>query len=244
MIFQYNEFSFQILNVGKFPHQKGVFHVKARPYAALSFRLCGEGCFEIAGKKFAAEAKSVVFIPAHTPYKVEYSGGESVVFHLLDCNYNTPECHTMFDTRKTEALFIHALLEWEETHSVNRAKASVYSVLAQLDSESALPSDKTVLCCIHYIERHYTESTLSVEQLCEVCHVSRSALQRKYKQAMGIAPKEYIMKRRLALALTLLMQKKGTVKEIAHMTGFSDEKYFSRIFRATFGYPPSQAYHL
>ena len=61
---------------------------------------------------------------------------------------------------------------------------------------------------------------------------------------MGIAPKEYITKRRLTLALSLLMQKKGSVKEIAHMTGFSDEKYFSRIFHAAFGYPPSQAYHL
>ena len=230
MIFQYNELSFQILNVGKFPHQKGVFHVKARPYAALSFRLCGEGHFEIAEKRFVAAAKSITFIPAHTPYKVEYSGGESIVFHLLDCNYGASECHTMFDTRKVETLFTHALFEWEETYSVNRAKASVYSVLAQLDAENSLPADETVLRCMHYIEQHYTESTISVEQLCEMCHVSRSALQRKYKQALGVTPKEHIMKRRLALALTLLMQKKGTVKEIAHMTGFSDEKYFSRIF--------------
>ena len=244
MVFQYNELSFQILNVGKFPHKKGLFHIKARPYAALSFRLCGEGHFEIAGKQFLAVAGSVVFIPAHTPYKVEYSGGESIVFHLLDCNYAVPECHTMFDTRKVEALFAHALFEWEETYSVNRTKANVYSVLAQLDAETSLPTDETVLQCMHYIEQHYTEPTLSVEQLCAVCHVSRSALQRKYKQAMGVAPKEYITKRRLTLALSLLMQKKGSVKEIAHMTGFSDEKYFSRIFRATFGYPPSQVYHL
>lgn len=244
MIFQYNELSFQILTVGKFPHEKGLFHVKARPYAALSFRLCGEGRFEIAGKQFFAVAGSVVFIPAHTPYKVEYSGGESIVFHLLDCNYEVPECHTMFDTRKVETLFAHALFEWEGTYSVNRTKANVYSVLAQLNAEASLPADETVSRCMHYIERHYTEPTLSVEQLCAVCHVSRSALQRKYKQAMGVAPKEYITKRRLTLALSLLMQKKGSVKEIAHMTGFSDEKYFSRIFHATFGYPPSQAYHL
>ena len=244
MIFQYNELSFQILSVGKFPHEKGAFCVKGRPYSALSFRLCGEGRFDIAGKHFVSKSKSITFIPAYTPYKVEYSGGESIVFHLLDCNYVMPECHTVFDTQKTEALFTQALFEWERTYSVNRAKANVYSVLAQLDAETALPSDETVLQCMHYIEQHYTESMLTVEQLCAVCHVSRSALQRKYKQAMGVAPKEYITKRRLALALTLLMQKKSTVAQIAHMVGFADEKYFSRIFRATFGYPPSQAYHL
>ena len=114
MIFKYDELSFQILSIGKFPHKRGIFSVKERPYAALSFRLCGDARFEIAEKRFTAETGSVTFIPAHTPYKVEYSSGESIVFHLLDCNYVTPECHAVFDTRRMEALFTRALTEWKD----------------------------------------------------------------------------------------------------------------------------------
>lgn len=244
MIFQHEDLTFQILAIGHFPHTKGVFRVKERPYAALSYRLSGSARFEINGTQLFSMTGSVAFIPAHMPYKVEYSGGESIVFHLLDCSYNTPESHNICDVRRMEALFLHALKEWKETHSVNLAKADVYTALAQLDAETTVPADQTVLYCMRYIEAHYTEPTLTVETLCALCHISRSSLQRKCKHFLGLTPKEYILKQRLKLALALLMRREGSVKEIALASGFSDEKYFSRAFRATFGYPPREIYHL
>ena len=244
MIFQYEDLTFQILGIGRFSHSSGSFLVKERPYAALSYRISGDACFEIAGKKLASPCGCITFIPAHMPYKVEYSGGDSLVFHLLDCNYATPESHTPCDVRRMEALFLQALKEWRKAHSINLAKADVYTVLAQLYTEANLPADQTVLYSTRYIEAHYTDPTLTVEALCTMCHISRSSLQRKFKHFLGLTPKEYIMKQRLKLALTLLMRREGSVKEVALASGFSDEKYFSRAFRAAFGYPPREVYHL
>jgi AraC-like DNA-binding protein len=244
MIFQHEDLSFQILGVGRFPHNEGTFSVKERPYAAISFRLSGDAYFEIGEKRLSSTQGCVTFIPAHTPYKVEYSGGESIVFHLLDCNYTTPENHNTCDVRRMEALFLHALKEWKETHSVLLAKANAYTALAQLDAETTIPADQTVLRCIKYIEAHYADPALTVETLCTLCHISRSSLQRKFKHFLDLAPKEYILKQRLALALALLMRRECSVKEVALASGFSDEKYFSRAFRAAFGYSPREAYHL
>ena len=244
MIFQQDELSFQILGVGLFPHQSGLFSVKARPYSAFSFRLAGNAHFEMDGKRFFATAGDLTFIPAHMPYKVEYSGGESIVFHLLDCNYKVPESHTVYDTRRMETLFKRALTDWEASGSVNLAKANVYSALYQLDAERKLPADDDILLCIRHIETHYTDPSLTVDALCKLCHTSRSTLQRKCKRSLGASPGEYILKRRLSFALSLLMHGGTSVKAAAHASGFSDEKYFSRAFRTAFGYPPREVYHL
>ena len=244
MIFQHDELSFQILGVGLFRHQPGLFSVKARPYSALSFRLAGSARFEIEGKCFSVSEGDLTFIPAHMPYKVEYSGGESIVFHLLDCNYGAAENHTVYDTRRMETLFHRALADWEAAASVNLAKANVYSALYQLDTEQKLPIDDDILLCIRHIETHYTDPSLTVDVLCKLCHISRSTLQRKCRRSLGTSPGEYILKRRLSFALSLLMHGEPSVKAVAHASGFSDEKYFSRAFRTAFGYSPREAYHL
>ena len=52
MIYNFDELTFQILTIDPYTHEKGVFNVKARPYAAFSLRLSGTGSFEVAGKRF------------------------------------------------------------------------------------------------------------------------------------------------------------------------------------------------
>ena len=70
MIYNYDDLTFQILSVGRFTHKDGVFLVKPRPYAALSFRVSGTGSFEIGDKSFTTRQGDVMFLPADTPYKV------------------------------------------------------------------------------------------------------------------------------------------------------------------------------
>ena len=52
MIYNFDELEFKPISVGNFIHKDGIFNVKARPYASLSFRTKGTGIFEICGKKF------------------------------------------------------------------------------------------------------------------------------------------------------------------------------------------------
>ena len=70
--------------------------------------------------------------------------------------------------------------------------------------------------------------------------MSASGLQRAFLQHFGSSPKQYVIKLRLHKALQLLVENKLSVKEVAFACGFSDEKYFSRAFKAKYGYPPSQ----
>ena len=86
MIYNYDELYFQILTIDPFFHNPGFFDVPARPYAALSFRVSGTGDFEIDGKHLQTRPGDVLFLPANTPYKVNYSVSESIVVHFGYCN--------------------------------------------------------------------------------------------------------------------------------------------------------------
>ena len=91
MINNFEELSFQILNIDKITHKKGTYDVEKRPYAALSYRVSGEGRFDVMGRKINTNPGDVLFLPSDVSYRVEYTPSESIVIHLSNCNYTVPE---------------------------------------------------------------------------------------------------------------------------------------------------------
>ena len=89
------------------------------------------------------------------------------------------------------------------------------------------------------MEEHYCDPGMDMETLYGMSFISASSLQRPFEARFGISPKQYLNKLRMNRALELLMENKLSVKEIALVCGFSDEKYFSRAFKKKYGYPPS-----
>jgi len=241
MLYNFDNLSFQILSVNEYDYESGIFDVKGRPFAALAFRLSGSSIFELSGQRLRAKPGDILFIPAHTPYQVEYSACKLIAVHLLDCNYTTAEFITPADQNLINAKFLNMLNAWRERHSINQTKAYVYEILSCLDSEAAVsPKDPNFTPYLQYLQEHYTEPQFTVEQICKQMHISRSSLQRSFQQHLGMTAKGYILKLRMQKAQEMLSTGRYTVKAIAHSCGFEDEKYFSRAFKQIYGYPPQQ----
>lgn len=241
MIYNYDDLSFQILTVDRFYHKKGTFYVKARPYAALSYRESGTGTFKIGGKTFHVKPGDVLFIPADTPYEVEYSVSESIVANLHSCNYLEPEAFELSPRQGISLLFLQMLDEWQRLHSANRGKATVYTVLERIGEYNGVKIENTSFSkCLAYIETHFCDPAFDLDELCNTTFISPSSLHRLFIKHFGISPKQYIIKLRMNKALSLLIEDKLSVKEISFAAGFADEKYFSRAFKSKYGYPPSQ----
>ncbi len=241
MIYNYDELEFQILTIDRYTHEKGTYKVKERPYAAFSLRLSGTGLFEVAGKRFVTSPGDVLFIPADTPYKVEYSVSESIVVHFRSCNYCEAENIDVENSPAIGLLFRQLLREWSEEHSVNQAKATIYEILEKIEKDKKRSVEDTAFTrCIEYIDAHYCEPELDIGAVCRVGFISASSLQRSFHMHLGLSPKQYLLKLRMNRALELLTENTLTVKEISFACGFSDEKYFSRVFRQKYGYPPSE----
>jgi signal transduction histidine kinase/ligand-binding sensor domain-containing protein/DNA-binding response OmpR family regulator len=79
----------------------------------------------------------------------------------------------------------------------------------------------------------------SIDTLAEQCNVSRTVFYNKIKGLTGSSPIEFVRKIKLNIALQLL-EKGFNVSEAAYKTGFSDVKYFSKLFKIQFGYSPSK----
>ena len=241
MLYNFDDLLFQILTIDRFLHKEGHFNVQARPYAALSFRESGTGAFRIGGKNLLTKPGDVLFIPADMPYEVDYSTSESIVVNMSLCNYTEPEIYEISSNAGVSVLFSILLKEWKNNHSVNRAKASVYSILEKIGEYNTAGIESSVLVdCIQYMETHFCDPEFDVRRMCEACFISSSNLYRHFLKHFGIAPMQYVIKLRMNKAIGLLVESRRSVKEIAQICGFSDDKYFSRVFKSFYGYPPMQ----
>lgn len=79
----------------------------------------------------------------------------------------------------------------------------------------------------------------SFSTLCANLGITERHAQRLFKQKYGTSPHEYVLQLRYQEACSLLMLPSHTVKEIAYILGFSDEKYFSSFFKKRSGFYPS-----
>lgn len=241
MIYNFDELSFQIVFIDRFLHKQGVFSVKERPYAALSFRVSGTGDFQIGDKHLQVKPGDVLFLPSNVPYEVEYSVSESIVIHLEHCNYEEAEAFSLNNPTEMSLLFHQMYQEWKERRSVNGAKSALYGILDQLEKEkNAWMTGTEFANCLQYIETHFCDSSLNIGTVCKEGFISVSSLQRMFLQQFGISPMQYVIKLRMNKAMRLLVENTHSVKEVAVLCGFSDEKYFSRAFKRKYGYPPSR----
>jgi transcriptional regulator GlxA family with amidase domain len=91
-----------------------------------------------------------------------------------------------------------------------------------------------------YIEEHISDSDIGVGDMAAAAAVSRSGLQRKLKQTMGVTPQDLLREARIKRACQLLRNSNKTVSEVAYACGFSDPKYFSRSFKQSTGQSPTE----
>lgn len=89
----------------------------------------------------------------------------------------------------------------------------------------------------HYISQHFTES-LSIRAISRFSGLSPSYLSFLFKRETGITITHYIDRYRLNYAKDLLKITSQSVKEISALIGYSDQNYFSRIFKKHEGISP------
>ena len=80
----------------------------------------------------------------------------------------------------------------------------------------------------------------TIAQLAKEAALSRSAFFERFSRAVGVAPIEYLLAWRMAMAKNLLWRKEGGIAEIAERVGYSSASAFSVAFTRYVGLPPSR----
>jgi AraC-like DNA-binding protein len=80
----------------------------------------------------------------------------------------------------------------------------------------------------------------TVEELAKAAAMSRSAFFDHFTRAVGVAPMEYLLSWRMALAKDLLVREDVGIAEVAERVGYGSASTFSTAFSRHVGLPPGQ----
>lgn len=83
------------------------------------------------------------------------------------------------------------------------------------------------------------ERPLAVADLAATMGLEVDYFSARFKRALGLAPKAWVLSRRLEKAASLLWDTPMKIREAAARCGFNDEAYFARIFHQRMGVSPS-----
>jgi AraC-like DNA-binding protein len=94
---------------------------------------------------------------------------------------------------------------------------------------------------LSWIDRNI-DRTISVGELAARTAMSERTFLRRFREATGVSPVDYLLRARIRRAMELLDRRavKLSISEIASRCGFEDSNYFTRQFRRRTGKSPSE----
>ncbi len=89
-----------------------------------------------------------------------------------------------------------------------------------------------------FMQKNFARN-ITIEQLSRIVNLSPRSFQRIFRDYMGTSPFDYLINLRVRYAKKLLEDTDLNIGEIAAVTGFNDNAYFTRQFKAIFRIPPT-----
>ncbi|MFM0163669.1 AraC family transcriptional regulator [Paraburkholderia sediminicola] len=177
------------------------------------------------------------------------------------CSFGSPDASLLVSllpqfvhVRGEQRLATLVQLVREETREQRPAREVVLSRLLEVLLIEALRStaetsaspglvrglaDSRLAAAIREMHEHPTHAW-TVAELAKEAALSRSTFFERFSRAVGVAPMEYLLTWRMALAKNLLRRNEGRIAEIALRVGYSSASTFSVAFTRHVGRPPTQ----
>ena len=81
---------------------------------------------------------------------------------------------------------------------------------------------------------------ITLQSMGEALHISPYYLSHVFKQMSGYSPVQYLLRRRIGEAQTLLITTDLSITRIAEMVGYDTQSYFNLQFTKNVGMPPGK----
>lgn len=90
-----------------------------------------------------------------------------------------------------------------------------------------------------YIDEHYMEA-ITLQSMAEALHMSPYYLSHVFKQMSGYSPVQYLLRRRIGEAQTLLITTDYPISRISELVGYDTQSYFNLQFTKSVGMSPGK----
>lgn len=155
-----------------------------------------------------------------------------------------PSTLVLSNYEKVEEIFIRLHETYHQKHVGYGMKLSILcqELVHEVCRECFFPKDhklnlKRLDKALDYIENNFM-NPIRIEELCGCVNLNESNTIKLFKNNLGRTPVDYINQVRINKAKELLLHTNSSIKEIASRTGFTDEFYFSRVFKKLEGKSP------
>lgn len=228
-----------------------------RPYHLFHFVTSGQGILQIDDSTFSVYAGDAFLIPAEQmsyyeasstdPWSYSWAGmtGLRATQYVQNILTAAPERYVLrnLDIAKYAASIKKAAV-LKETSAANYflCETIIYELFFFLSQEVAHltdPGSKSELATKikFYIDAKYTEK-LRLDELADRFAIHPNHLSRVFREAYGIAPKQYLQNLKLEKSAQMLSSSNMPIRLIAESLGFEDQHSFSKAFKKYRGVSP------
>ena len=233
----------------------------SHPFYEIAYVKSGTGVLRTADREFViGEGDLLIYAPGTLHSEASWQDKElSLVFcgidqlrfqssdHVLLQNNDLPVFKTGELKEVFEGYFSLLLHEVrEKSYYYDEIARSLVTIILNLilrlfgqNDEEKFKTNDAYLNARKFIDENY-ETIESVEDICRSVYISRYYLTHLFKEYSGMSPVQYIISKRMEKAKQLLASTSLSVREIAQMTGYTEEQSFLKIFKKTENMTPSE----
>ena len=138
-------------------------------------------------------------------------------------------------------LYIQEAERMSDASSITLLNATAVMDFTKRVAENKIPKGMhpDIYKAIQYIANHVNQP-ISVESVGAHIGIDRSSLSRKFKKELSFNISDYIMRRKLEEAKSLLKFTDKSISEISEYLCFSTQSYFQNVFKKKYGMTPKE----
>ncbi len=224
---------------------------KNRPHHGLVLYTGGQMSFVFSdGKRLKVEGGNIIYLPKGSDYvveKKENGGCYAINFDILgDVTFESFVVRTK-NTQNFVEMFEKTEHTWRKKTTGYMMKCMselygiIYSMKREYEAGYISESKSNILAsAVSHIHREYTNESMNISYLAQLCSISETYFRRLFFKTYGMSPVKYINNLRIERAKELIKSDMYSICEVALLSGYKDESYFSREFKKATGVCPSK----
>lgn len=163
----------------------------------------------------------------------------SSIGHYLNSVSSQEKDISDFTNDFTAQLKKHALeyinAEIDFKNLIEKVRELLKTTLCECPDDNHFNDDRIKMAIAH-LEQH-SDAIIPLEKIAEICHLSPSRFLHLFRKKTGISYRRIQLWNKIWNSFNHLTTQ--SITQTAHQFGFTDSAHYSRIFKETFGFPPS-----
>lgn len=219
-----------------------------RTLYSLAYKITGNTVYTCDGQEYVSDPNHIVLLNKNHPYSFVCSAAGACIMIEFDSDTVIDGFYSYIirETTEMETLFRRIARLWtlKNCGYESACMACLYEIfskihIAQNLSGNVLKQRKLIAPAILYLEEHYADGNITNELLASTVGISTIYFRKIFTAIYQVSPIKYMQNLRIEKAKDLLLSDYNSVSYVAGQVGFSDIYAFSRAFKKSTGFSPS-----